>query len=115
MSYRPLACLVLALCAAAISATQATELPKFNVAQDCAKSEIANEAKIYNSSICVKLEKQGYAFAHKVWDTTSDADRKKCSSLASRETVYRYHTLRECLKNIASVRHDANAEYTNFR
>ena len=115
MSYRPLVCLVLALCAAAISATQATELPKFNVEQDCAKSEITSEGKLYPSSICIKLEKQGYAFAYKVWDTTTDADRKKCSSLASKEPVYRYHTLRECLKSISSVRRDANAEYTNFR
>jgi hypothetical protein len=115
MSYRPLVCLVSALCAAAISATQATELPKFNFEQVCAKSEAINEGKYFPSSMCVKLEKQGYAFAYKVWDTTRDADRKKCSNLASKEPVYRYHTLRECLKNHTSLRRDANAEFTDFR
>lgn len=115
MSYRPLTCLALALCAAAVSATQATELPKFDVEQDCAKSQIVTEGKSYPSSLCVKLEKQGYAFAHKVWSATKDSDRKKCTDLATKEPVYRYHALRECLKENASVRRDASAEYTNFR
>jgi hypothetical protein len=115
MSYRPITCFALALCAAAVSATQATELPKFNVEQDCAKTEIVNEGKSYPSSLCIKLEKQGYAFAHRVWNATKDSDRKKCADLAAKEPVYRYHTLRECLKSNVSVRRDASAEYTDFR
>lgn len=115
MSYRPLTCLVLALCAAAASGTQATELPKFNVEQNCATSEIMNEGKSYPSSLCIKLEKQGYTFAHQIWNTTKDIDRKKCSDLAAKEPVYRYHVLRDCLKNNASVRRDANAEFSDFR
>lgn len=105
----------MALCAAAVSGTQATELPKFNFEQNCAQSEIFNEGKSYPSSLCVKLEKQGYAFAHQVWNATKDIDRKKCSDLAAKEPVYRYHTLRECLKSNILVRRDASAEYTDFR
>lgn len=115
MIYRLLTCLSLALCAATASGTHATELPKFNVEEDCAKSVVLSDGQSYPSSLCVNLEKQGYAYANRAWNATKDVDRKKCSDLATKEPVYRYHTLRECLKNKASIRRDANAEFADFR
>ena len=110
-----LACVIFAFCASVASAAQATDLPKFNVEQNCAKSEVVNEGKSYPSSLCIKLEKQGHEFAERVWSMTRDADRKKCSDLARKEPTYRYHALRDCLKNSPSIRRDANAEYFDIR
>lgn len=104
MSYRPLSCVVLAMCITAITSTWATEMPVFNVEHDCAKSDTGVKKGGYPPSLCVRIENQSYAIVYEAWGETKDVDRRVCADLAAKQFTYRYQTLRRCLENFSPVR-----------